>query len=172
MRMFWILLAAMVLPAPSSAQSQADSAAVILVAWDRLVGSAPFPHPEGATRLACFSSGPMGRPSDFEDLSMPVQETVARTLTDGRAVELTTGCKVDLSTLPADGSMVPMLDAEGRAAVDVQLFLLELETPTRAEVGLHVGAGGRWGEGSRCTLERRPDGGWAVGACRSVVRRQ
>jgi hypothetical protein len=67
--------------------------------------------------------------------------------------------------------MTPMLDAEGRPAIDVQLIRLEFDNPNRAVVGLHLGAGARWGTGTDCTLGRRTDVMWEVEDCRAIVHR-
>jgi hypothetical protein len=168
MRIAWALLAAVTLPTSGEAQSQVDSAAVILVAWDRLVGSAPFAHPEGRTRLACLTSGPSGSRPHFGDLPSDVQEEFSRILVEDRSVELTTGCT---TRLPNTQELGPMSDAEGRPAIDVQLILFEAAPPDRFEVGMLVAAGPLWGRGTHCALERRPDATWRVEDCRVIVHR-
>jgi hypothetical protein len=142
---------------------------VVLAAWDRLVGSAPFSHPDGITQLACLTSGLMGEAPRFANLSPGVSDALVGILTHDRSVVLTTGCAVDLTDASRDAP--PMLDAQGRAAIDVQLIRLAFETPSRAEVGLHVGAGARWGTGTNCAVERQDNATWTVETCRRVVDR-
>ena len=168
MRLVWTLLAAVVVPTPGKAQSEADTSAVLLVAWDTLVGQAPYSHPEGETYLACLTSSYMGSRPRFEDLSPAVHETLARILREDRSVALTTGCTVDWTNTTRTR---PMIDAEGRPAIDVQLTRLEFLTPNRVEVGMHVGAGARWGIGTRCIIEHQPDATWSVEDCRVIVQR-
>lgn len=169
MRWLYALLAGLVLPTASEAQSRADTTAVLLSAWDRLVGSTPFRHPQGTTSFACLTSGRMGTPPRFGDLSPAVRDELLEVLAERRSVRWTTGCGVNLADPTADPH--PMLDAQGRPAIDVQLFHFVFDAAARAEVGLHVAAGGRWGSGDRCILERRPDATWSVVTCRRVVDR-
>jgi hypothetical protein len=111
----------------------------------------------------------MGEPPRFGNLSPSVRDTFVGILTEDRSVVLTTGCTARWTDTSLDPP--PMLDAQGRAAIDVELIRLAFETPNRVEVGLHVGAGARWGTGTNCVLERQANATWAVENCRRIVDR-
>lgn len=157
----------LVLPSDVEAQSVADTSAVLLVAWDTVVGSVPFSHPEAATSLACLASGPLGSRPHFADLSSDVRKDFVDVLAQRRSVVLTTGCVIDRTTQPT----FPMRDREGRFAIEVQLTRLDFAGPDSAEVAMHVGAGGTWGRGTLCVIERAAPARWVVDGCRVTVHR-
>ena len=138
----------------ASAQSPRDTTAVLLAAWDSFVGEAPFAHPAGQTFRACLTSGRL--------LSDAVLRDFDGILRRERSVVRVDGCALDSAR--TFGGWIR--DDQGEPAIVVQLTRLQFDGSERVTLGLHVLAGGLWGRGGQCHLERdEATDAWAVEAC-------
>src|SRR5690554_1563958 len=65
---FVLVGAVLITAAPSSAQSSADSAHVVLAAWDSMMGNPPYEHPGGATAKVCLDGFQRARSTGQDSL--------------------------------------------------------------------------------------------------------
>lgn len=151
-------------PRIASAQTAADSVAVVATAWQEIVGAAPAAHPSGGTNIVCLVSE-LGIPATAQMSSILMGE-IEHSIAYRFGFHFSDGCR---SAVRDEDGWVR--DSEGAPALLARIFKLEFSSTGEAAVGLDVGAGVRRGAASACDVRQADDGSWRSVHCRSVAQR-
>lgn len=141
-------------PAPSAAQSSADSRQVAIAAVEALLGSPPYAHPAGSAKVVCLDA--TARITGWDAWRQRLADHIEAQL--GASVEQ--GCTV------ARGVPSMVISSEtGAPALILRLEALRFPVPGEARAGISVITGRRAGRSYECTVRRRDRAGWEATEC-------